>query len=129
MSLVRAAVKAHAGAAEPPRYAPLGVRPCDVRAVGILDQVLTGGRQADPVYCGRRDGALIIAVECTERAEPVLAVDQPQAGHLARSARLIGVRGLRRCIAWCPAGIDITEEVSALASLLDAVTADEEDGR
>jgi hypothetical protein len=53
-------------AAEPPRYALLGVRPCDVRAVGILDQVLTGGRHADPVYRGRRDGAFIIAVECTE---------------------------------------------------------------
>src|ERR1700755_549282 len=53
-------------AAEPPRYALLGVRPCDVRAVGILDQVLTGGQHADPVYRGRRDGAFIIAVECTE---------------------------------------------------------------
>src|SRR6266480_4660563 len=52
--------------AERPRYALLGVRPCDVRAVGILDQVLTGGQHADPVYRGRRDGAFIIAVECTE---------------------------------------------------------------
>ena len=51
---------------ERPRYALLGVRPCDVRAVGILDQVLTGGRHVDPVYRGRRDGAFIIAVECTE---------------------------------------------------------------
>ncbi len=51
---------------ERPRYALLGVRPCDVRAVGILDQVLAGGRHADPVYTGRRDGAFIIAVECTE---------------------------------------------------------------
>ena len=51
---------------ERPRYALLGVRPCDVRAVAILDQVLTGGRHADPVYRGRRDGAFIIAVECTE---------------------------------------------------------------
>ena len=48
------------------RYALLGVRPCDVRAVGILDQVLIGGRHADHVYNGRRDGAFIIAVECTE---------------------------------------------------------------
>src|SRR6201995_178235 len=38
--------------AERPRYALLGVRPCDVRAVGILDQVLTGGQHADPVYRG-----------------------------------------------------------------------------
>jgi hypothetical protein len=51
---------------ETPRFALLGVRPCDVRAVGILDRVLTGGRHVDPVYSGRRDGALIIAVECTE---------------------------------------------------------------
>lgn len=49
-----------------PRYALLGVRPCDVRAIGILDTVLTGGRHVDPVYSGRRDGAFVIAVECTE---------------------------------------------------------------
>jgi sulfhydrogenase subunit beta (sulfur reductase) len=48
------------------RYALLGARPCDLAAIGILDRVLTGGRETDPVYAGRRDGTLIIAVECTE---------------------------------------------------------------
>jgi len=48
------------------RYALLGVRPCDLAAIGVLDRVLTGGRHVDPVYAGRRDGNLIIAVECTE---------------------------------------------------------------
>jgi len=48
------------------RYALFGVRPCDLAAIGILDRVLAGGRHADPVYAGRRDGNLIIAVECTE---------------------------------------------------------------
>lgn len=48
------------------RYALLGVRPCDLAAIGILDRVLTRGRHVDPVYAGRRDGNLIIAVECTE---------------------------------------------------------------
>jgi sulfhydrogenase subunit beta (sulfur reductase) len=48
------------------RYALLGVRPCDLAAVGILDRVLTGGHHRDPVYQGRRDGTLVIAVECTE---------------------------------------------------------------
>jgi sulfhydrogenase subunit beta (sulfur reductase) len=52
--------------AEHHRYALLGVRPCDLAAIGVLDRVLTGGRHADPVYAGRRDGNLIIAVECTE---------------------------------------------------------------
>jgi sulfhydrogenase subunit beta (sulfur reductase) len=55
--------------AEPPparRYALLGVRPCDLAAIGILDRVLAGGRHVDPVYAGRRDGNFVIAVECTE---------------------------------------------------------------
>ena len=39
-----------------------------------------------------------------------------------------GCVGCGRCIAWCPAGIDITQEVSALASLRDAATAGEDEG-
>ncbi|MFF4762296.1 4Fe-4S dicluster domain-containing protein [Streptomyces sp. NPDC001292] len=52
--------------AAPPRYAFLGVRPCDLRAIAIQDRVLTGGTYRDPVYEGRRFGALLIVVECTE---------------------------------------------------------------
>ena len=51
---------------EPPAYAFLGVRPCDLRAIAVQDQVLTGGRYRDPGYEGRRSGALLIVVECTE---------------------------------------------------------------
>ncbi|MFD9093238.1 4Fe-4S dicluster domain-containing protein [Streptomyces collinus] len=50
----------------PPRYAFLGVRPCDLRAVAVQDRVLTGGAYRDPGYEGRRSGALLIVVECTE---------------------------------------------------------------
>jgi ferredoxin len=52
--------------AVPFRYAFLGVRPCDLRAIAIQDRVLTGGAYRDPVYAGRRSGALLIVVECTE---------------------------------------------------------------
>ncbi|MFE1292770.1 4Fe-4S dicluster domain-containing protein [Streptomyces sp. NPDC058751] len=52
--------------AEPPRYAFLGVRPCDLRAIAIQDRVLTGGAYKDLVYEERRSGALLIVVECTE---------------------------------------------------------------
>jgi ferredoxin len=52
--------------AHPHRYALLGVRPCDLAAIGILDRVLAGGRHVDPIYAGRRDGNFVIAVECTE---------------------------------------------------------------
>ncbi|MFJ5547469.1 4Fe-4S dicluster domain-containing protein [Streptomyces sp. NPDC093225] len=47
-------------------YAFLGVRPCDLRAIRILDRVLSGGRYEDPAYGARRNGAFLIAVECTE---------------------------------------------------------------
>jgi ferredoxin len=52
---------------EPP-LAFLGVRPCDLRALTILDKVLlaAGTRSA---YAVRRSRAFIVAVECTEPAE------------------------------------------------------------
>ncbi|MFJ8625091.1 4Fe-4S dicluster domain-containing protein [Kitasatospora sp. NPDC093550] len=50
----------------PPRYAFLGVRPCDLRAIAVQDRVLTGGAYVDPVYAPRRAGAFVVVAECTE---------------------------------------------------------------
>lgn len=50
----------------PPRFAFLGVRPCDLRAIAVQDRVLNTGPHPDPVYRGRRSGAFIVSVECTE---------------------------------------------------------------
>jgi len=50
----------------PPRYAFLGVRPCDLRAIEIQDRVLG---QPGSRYAARRSGAFIIAVNCTEPGE------------------------------------------------------------
>jgi ferredoxin len=49
-----------------PRYAFLGVRGCDLAAIGVLDRVLAGGAHPDPSYTARRDGTFIVAVNCTE---------------------------------------------------------------
>ncbi|MFB9905390.1 4Fe-4S dicluster domain-containing protein [Allokutzneria oryzae] len=49
-----------------PRYAFLGVRGCDLAAIGVLDTVLTGGAHPDPSYARRRGGAFVVAVNCTE---------------------------------------------------------------
>jgi ferredoxin len=57
-----------AGPDERPRYALIGVRPCDLAAIGVLDRVFTGGAYAEPVYTSRRDGVFLVAVECTEPA-------------------------------------------------------------
>ena len=51
--------------AGPPRLAFFGVRPCDLRAIQIQDQVLGGG-QGNSRYAARRSSVLIVAVNCTE---------------------------------------------------------------
>src|SRR6266536_1729065 len=49
-----------------PRYAFLGVRPCDLRAIAIQDRVLA---QPGSRYAARRDRLFVIAVNCTEPGE------------------------------------------------------------
>jgi Fe-S-cluster-containing hydrogenase component 2 len=49
-----------------PRYAFLGVHPCDLRAIAVLDRVLVGGRHPDRHYAARRDRAFTVVVECGE---------------------------------------------------------------
>ncbi|WP_461296908.1 4Fe-4S dicluster domain-containing protein [Streptomyces harbinensis] len=51
---------------DPPSYAFLGVRPCDLRAIAIQDRVLTKGPHTDETYRRRRDGAFLVVVECVE---------------------------------------------------------------
>jgi sulfhydrogenase subunit beta (sulfur reductase) len=53
---------------EPParRFAFVGVHPCDVAALGVLDRVLGEGRYPDPVYTARRDGTFVAVAECIE---------------------------------------------------------------
>ncbi|HEX6472128.1 MAG TPA: 4Fe-4S dicluster domain-containing protein [Streptosporangiaceae bacterium] len=60
--------------AGPPRYAFLGVRPCDLRAIEIQDRVLMGGRYADSTYAGRRSRAFIVVVNCVEPGETCFCV-------------------------------------------------------
>ncbi len=48
-----------------PRYAFLGVRACDLKAIGVLDRVFDHGKSAEPRYVARREQCLIIAVNCT----------------------------------------------------------------
>jgi formate hydrogenlyase subunit 6/NADH:ubiquinone oxidoreductase subunit I len=48
------------------RYAFVGVRACDLRAIEIQDRVFERGAVPDPRYASRRLDALIIAVNCTE---------------------------------------------------------------
>ncbi|MFN8215496.1 MAG: 4Fe-4S dicluster domain-containing protein [Solirubrobacterales bacterium] len=50
---------------DPPAYAFIGVRSCELHAIAIQDRVLAGGAYPDPFYAARRDGAFLVAVNCT----------------------------------------------------------------
>ncbi len=47
-----------------PRFAFLGVRSCDLRAIRIQDRVFLGGDVQDPSYRARRSGLLTVGVNC-----------------------------------------------------------------
>jgi ferredoxin len=42
----------------------VGARPCELRALEVLDRVLTGGSFVDDRYAARRQGAFVVAAEC-----------------------------------------------------------------
>ncbi|TCC21574.1 4Fe-4S dicluster domain-containing protein [Kribbella sindirgiensis] len=50
---------------EVPKYAFLGVRGCDLAAIGVLGGVLAGGRHPDGSYVRRRP-LFVVGVNCTE---------------------------------------------------------------
>jgi ferredoxin len=49
---------------ESPRFAFLGLRPCDLAAIAVQDRVLLDGPYADPVYRARREGAFLAVANC-----------------------------------------------------------------
>ena len=46
------------------KYAFIGVRACELRAIGVQDRVLLNADHPDPHYAVRREGAFIVAVNC-----------------------------------------------------------------
>jgi sulfhydrogenase subunit beta (sulfur reductase) len=114
--------------AAPPkkRYAFLGVRACDLAAIGGQDRVLIEDLHRDPVYAGRRDGAFIVAVECTQSSRTCFCASMntgphARAGYDLALTELLDDRGHRFVIR---AGTEAGREV--LVELAHA-EADEED--
>lgn len=54
---------------EAPRYAFVGVRPCDLAAIYIQDKVFLSEQYRDTYYQCRRENALLIAVNCSQPAD------------------------------------------------------------
>jgi len=51
---------------EPPQYAFIGVRSCELHAIFIQDRVFTNGKFTDPHYQARRQKIFIVAVNCVQ---------------------------------------------------------------
>lgn len=52
--------------AVPERFAFIGVRACELRAIAIQDRVFLGGAHVDLHYQARRDGAFFVALNCSQ---------------------------------------------------------------
>ncbi|HEU4319588.1 MAG TPA: 4Fe-4S dicluster domain-containing protein [Acidimicrobiia bacterium] len=48
----------------PPSYAFIGVRPCELAAIAIQDRVFMGSGRVDRTYASRRAGVFMVAVNC-----------------------------------------------------------------
>jgi ferredoxin len=54
------------GAPAPPKFAFIGVRACEISAIGIQDKVFCDGPYPDADYAARRRDAFVVAVNCGE---------------------------------------------------------------
>src|SRR6516164_5691092 len=112
--------------AVPPRLAFFGVRPCDLRAIGIQDQVLGGG-QGNSRYGARRAAVLIVAVNCTEPGETCFCASMgtgPAAGpgyDLALTERLAGDAPSYLVDVGTPEGADVLASVPHRAASGDEI--------
>ena len=61
-------LKIHADETPPPPYAFIGVRGCELVAIGLQDRVLLRDKFADPIYARRREQLFVVAVQCTQAA-------------------------------------------------------------
>ncbi len=62
-------------------YALLGVRSCDLSAVGIHDTVLLSRHHADAGYAARREAAFIVAVTCSDPGGTCFCVSMGSGPH------------------------------------------------
>ncbi len=62
-------------------YALIGVRSCDLTAVGIHDTVLLGRRHEDAAYAARRAAAFVVAVTCADPGGTCFCVSMGSGPH------------------------------------------------
>jgi sulfhydrogenase subunit beta (sulfur reductase) len=102
---------------EAPSYAFIGVRSCELHAIAIQDRVLIEGTYPDPFYRARREGAFIVAVNCTVAGGTCFCVSmetgpKADAGYdLALTEAIEGDRHYFLCEAGSERGAEVLAEL------------------
>jgi ferredoxin len=113
-----------------PPYALLGLRSCDLHAIGIHDRVLMGRVGADAHYTAARDEAFVVAVACSDPAGTCFCVSmgtgpRPDRGYDLCLTELSTDAGAHRLLA--QAGSDRGADVLAALPAEHALTAEDAD--
>jgi ferredoxin len=114
-------------AEEVPRYAFIGVRSCDLAAIGVQDRVFAGESYTDPDYAARRREAFIVVVNCGKAGNTCFCVSM-QTGPRAESGFDLALtellEGEHRFLV--EVGSEQGEEVLAAVQAREAEAADEQ---
>ena len=107
-------------------YAFLGVRACELAAIAVQDRVLLQDKYRDPIYSQHRQGAFIVAVQCTRSAATCFCASMgtgPQVsdGFDLVLTELLGSKGHRFLVA---AGSERGAEILAQLELVPAMEED-----
>jgi sulfhydrogenase subunit beta (sulfur reductase) len=117
-------------APEPERFAFIGVRACELRAIAIQDRVLAGGRHPDPGYAANREGAFLVAVNCGQAAKTCFCVSmsagpKAEAGFDLALTELLDSGGHRFLVeAGTPRGAQVLAELITRGAAAPAPTGD-----
>ncbi len=100
-----------------PRRAFLGVRACELAAIGVQDRVLVDGAHVDPHYAARRESLFLVAVNCGQAAATCFCTSM-QTGPRIRSGHDLALTEL---IDATRHGFLVEAGSAAGAALLDAL--------
>jgi len=112
-----------------PPHAFLGSRACELAAIAVQDRVLLEDKYRDPIYDQRRQGAFIIAVQCTQAAATCFCASmgtgpQVSAGFDLVLTELLGSKGHRFVVA---TGSDRGAEILAELEVVPATEKDRQE--
>ncbi len=116
-------------AIDAPKRAFIGVRACELAAIGVQDRVFAGGEPIDPGYVARREAVLLVAVNCAVAADTCFCSSMGtgpavSGGHDLALTELIDAAGHRFLVeAGSAIGAQVLAELPGQAATAEAIAA------